>query len=155
MWGLMCTLYYTLENAINRKVLRMVDDTDNDIRFNPTQEATWSRQFFIEKLQTTFSDYYSHPTTLSWPVLVWIIFLWLGTLSTAARMLRFIVTCKPARGLARFIVLCVSVVLQTLLKPIKSSDWYQKKHIIPPRFHSGDNIFGWINTFERHTQDIS
>ncbi|RNA20786.1 hypothetical protein BpHYR1_050685 [Brachionus plicatilis] len=155
MWVMIGTLFHALDNAINRKLLHMVDDVDTDIPFNPTQEAAWSPQFFIEKLLTIYRDYYSQLDTMSWPVFVWTLFIWLVTMSTAARILGFMVTCKPARGLAKFMAWCIKELIQMIIKPIKSSDWYQKKHINSPRFHSGENIFGWVNTFERHTPDLS
>ncbi|RNA09800.1 hypothetical protein BpHYR1_010014 [Brachionus plicatilis] len=149
------SLYHALDNAINRKLLHMVDDVDTDIPFNPTQEAAWSPQFFIEKLQTIYSDYYSQLDTMSWPVFVWTLFIWLGTMSTAARILGFKVTCKPARGLAKLIVWCIKELIQMMIKPIKSSDWYQKKHIIPPRFHydDGDNVGDPMHALVSRTQE--
>ncbi|RNA30576.1 hypothetical protein BpHYR1_054286 [Brachionus plicatilis] len=56
MLVLIGTLYHALDNAINRKLLHMVDDVDTEIPFNLTKEAAWSSQFFIEKLQTIYSD---------------------------------------------------------------------------------------------------
>ncbi|RMZ99768.1 hypothetical protein BpHYR1_006624 [Brachionus plicatilis] len=77
MWVMIGNLYHTMDNTINRKLLHIVDDVDTDIPFNPTQKAAWSPQFFIEKLQTIYSDYYSQLDTLSWPVFVWTLFIWL------------------------------------------------------------------------------
>ncbi|RNA05995.1 hypothetical protein BpHYR1_012512 [Brachionus plicatilis] len=76
-------------------------------------------------------------------------------MSTAARILGFMVTCKPARGLAKFMVWCIKELIQMMIKPIKSSDWYQKKQIIPQRFHydDGDNVGDPMHALLSRTQE--
>ncbi|CAF1052565.1 unnamed protein product [Brachionus calyciflorus] len=126
-----------------------------NIPFNHTERPASSTQFVYNKLSTFYYDSLSHLTTMPWPVLVWNVALWLGTLSTGIRILKYLLTSRPVCGLANFIISITSYVVQAIWSTIKTTDWYQKKHIIPPRFNVGDNVYGWINMFERHTQDLS
>ncbi|CAF1009549.1 unnamed protein product, partial [Brachionus calyciflorus] len=154
MLGIVSTIFYAIELEFSRKIRRVVDEIEVNISFNHTEEPASSTQLVYNKLSTFYYDSLSHLTTLPWPVLVWNVALWLGTLSTGI-IVKFLLTRRPVCGFVNFIISITSYVVQAIWSTIKKTDWYQKKHIIPPRFNVGDNAYGWINMFERHTQDLS
>ncbi|CAF1018509.1 unnamed protein product [Brachionus calyciflorus] len=155
MFTLICTLYNAFELVVYRKIWELVDKTEPKIHFNQPEEPAYSIQFFTEKLMEFFYELKNNVLIQPWPVLVWNLFFWLGTISTAWSVLVFLVKSKPTRVIVGLIVRILGLIKLGFLKVIKSSDWYQKRQLMPPRYQNGDNIFGWISTFERQTQELN
>ena len=136
----------------------MLSETTNRISirsFNRSEGPANSTKYLFEKLVELFQTLLKSASKQSWPVLVWNVLLWLGALSIAWRVLMFPIRNKLTRVLVRIVGRMLSFMKTSVTHVVKSSDRYQKKQLIPPRFNNGDNIYGWLNTFERHAQDLS
>ena len=155
MFAILSTVYNAIERSVSRKFMRSYDGTDQDIRFNQSNSTMTGFQIFIEKMGAFFQPIINQASSQSWPVFVFDVLILLGAISMAWRVIKFIVKCTLTRVLVGFMVKEGSFLKDKVSDKIKTSEWYPKKQLMPPRFHGGDNIYGWLSTFERHAQGLN